>query len=77
MDFESVFNILRGAGTPGADFQEIQPIAAEEKEMTCHILATHRTLMNMGPENKGKFGQAIKVFEKKHAAASRFESRRS
>jgi anti-anti-sigma regulatory factor len=74
MDFESVFNILLGGGSAGADFKEIKPIAAEEKEMTRHILAAHRTLMDMGPENKAKFEQAVKVFEKKQAKASRFES---
>jgi anti-anti-sigma regulatory factor len=77
MDFDSVFNILHGDGIVGAVFQEIQPIAADEKEMAGHILAAHRTLMSMGTENKAKFEQAIKVFEKKQAATSRFESRRS
>ncbi len=65
MDFDSVFTILHGNGTVGGDFQEIKPIAADEKEMTNHILAAHRTLMKMSPENKAKFEQAIKVFEKK------------
>jgi anti-anti-sigma regulatory factor len=74
MDFDGVFNILQGGGTAGADFQEIQPVAADEKEMTRHILSAHRTLMNMGPENKAKFEEAIKVFEKKQAAACRIES---
>jgi anti-anti-sigma regulatory factor len=64
MDFDSVFNILLGDGTVGADFEEIKPIAVDEKEMTGHIVAAHRTLMKMGPENKAKFEQAIKVFEK-------------
>jgi hypothetical protein len=64
MDFDSVFTVVRGGGTDGADFQEIQPVTAGEKEMIGHILAAHRTLMSMSAENREKFEQVIKVFEK-------------
>jgi anti-anti-sigma factor len=77
MDFETVFAILYGNESAGAEFQEIQPIAADEKELTRHILEAHRTLMSMSPENKATFEQVIQVFEKKQAAASRFESSKS
>lgn len=77
MDFDSIFNILHSEGPLSADFEEIKPIAADEQEMTGYILAAHRTLMSMSPENKAKFEQVIKVFEKKQAAACRFESSRT
>ena len=61
MDFESVFNILQSGGAAGADFKEIEPVAADEKEMTHRILAAHRTLMNMSPENRVKFQHIVKT----------------
>lgn len=69
MDFESIFNILLSSVAVGADFEkafkEIEPVAADEKEVTHQILAAHHTLMNMSPENRARFQQAIKVIEKK------------
>jgi len=65
MDFEKIFTILQGDGTAGADFEEIKSVAAGDNEMTQHIVAAHRRLMNMSPDNKAKFEQVIKVIEKK------------
>jgi anti-anti-sigma regulatory factor len=64
MDFECVFTIVRGAATAGADFKEIKPVAADEQEITRHILEAHRALMNMTPDNRAKFEQVIKILEK-------------
>lgn len=68
MSFDGVLNILQTTAILDGRFEEIKPVAADEKEMLDHILESHRTLMSMSPSNRAKFEQAIKVLEQQRAA---------
>lgn len=63
MDFDSVFTVVEAGATIEADFQEIEAVGCDEKEMAQQILGAHRSLMNMTPANREKFENAVKTLE--------------
>jgi hypothetical protein len=64
MSFDRVFTILQESGPSAGEFQEIQPVTTDEKDMIHRIIKAHRSLMSLSDENRAKFENVIKVLEK-------------
>jgi anti-anti-sigma factor len=63
MSLEKVFNILHETIPSSGDFQEIEPVSVDKKDMITRILMAHHTLMSLSEENREKFKNVTELLE--------------